>query len=95
MTSSFNQPPVVERPTADTIETWLCEQLANSLNVAMETIDPDIPFDSYGLDSAEAIGLSGDLEDWLQQKVSPTLLYDYPTVAALAEYLAARSLPQE
>ncbi|ESA33424.1 phosphopantetheine-binding protein [Leptolyngbya sp. Heron Island J] len=96
MTSSFNQPPsITDQPTADTIETWLCEQLAASLNVTLETIDPDVPFDSYGLDSTEVIGLSGDLEEWLQQKVSPTLLYDYPTVATLAEHLADRSLPQE
>ena len=93
MTSSFNPPPsVANRPTAVTIETWLCEQLATSLNVAVETIDPDVPFDSYGLDSTEVIGLSGELEEFLQQKVSPTLLYDYPTVATLAEHLADSAL---
>lgn len=96
MTSSFSQPPsVIDQPIATTIETWLCEQLATSLNVAMETIDPDVPFDSYGLDSTEVIGLSGDLEEWLQQQVSPMLFYDYPTVATLAEHLADRSLPQD
>ncbi|MBE9068185.1 acyl carrier protein [Leptolyngbya cf. ectocarpi LEGE 11479] len=96
MTSSFNPPPsVVSRPTAAIIETWLCEKLATSLNVAIEAIDPDVPFDSYGLDSTEVIGLSGELEEWLHQQVSPTLLYDYPTVAALAEHLAGSSLEAE
>ncbi|MEL6606584.1 MAG: acyl carrier protein, partial [Cyanobacteria bacterium J06614_10] len=40
-----------------------------------------------GLDSSAAIGLTGDLEDWLGQSVDPTLLYDYPTVDALVAYL--------
>jgi acyl carrier protein len=35
-----------------------------------------------------AIGLTGDLEDWLGTRLDPTLLYDYPTVAALAKHLA-------
>ena len=74
-------------PSAAAIEAWLVEQLATCLNTEAEDIDPEVPFDSYGLDSAAAVGLTGDLEDWLQRRVSPTLLYDYPTVAALAEHL--------
>lgn len=74
-------------PSPAAIEAWLVEKLATLLNVDVADIDPDAPFDRYGLDSADAIGLTGELEDWLQQRVSPTLLYDYPTVAALAEHL--------
>ena len=74
-------------PTPATLETWLVERLAACLSIDPNDIDPDAPFDSYGLDSAEAVGLSGELEDWLQQRVSPTLLYDYPTIAALSEHL--------
>lgn len=78
-------------PTPATIETWLVGRLATCLDAAIDEIDPDAPFDSYGLDSAEAVGLSGELEDWLQRRVSPTLLYDYPTIAALAEHLGGES----
>ncbi|MDA0265730.1 MAG: acyl carrier protein [Cyanobacteria bacterium] len=92
MNASANPPPdpaKINQPTAVAIEAWLIAQLAACLNTPAEDIDPEVPFDSYGLDSAEAVGLSGELEDWLQRKVSPTLLYDYPTVAALAEHLGA------
>lgn len=81
--------PTALPPTAATIETWLVEQLATCLSLDSNDIDPDAPFDSYGLDSAEAVGLSGELEDWLQRRVSPTLLYDYPTIAALANHLGS------
>ena len=50
--------------------------------------DVTIPFDNFALDSATAITMSGDLEDWLGRSVDPMLVYDYPTIADLAEHLA-------
>lgn len=47
-----------------------------------------LPFDRYGLDSSVAVGLTGDLEDWLETKLDPTLLYDYPTIEGLSQHLA-------
>jgi len=35
------------------------------------------------------VELAGELEDWLGQPVSATLTFDYPTVSAVATYLAA------
>ncbi len=32
--------------------------------------------------------MTGDLEDWLGCELDPTLLYDYPTIDALAWHLA-------
>ncbi len=37
----------------------------------------------------DAVSLSGDLEDYLSRRLSPTLLYQYPTINKLAEHLAA------
>ena len=47
-----------------------------------------IPFDRYGLDSSAAVGMTGDLEDWLGKEVEPILLYDYPTIETLARHLS-------
>ncbi|MEO0853742.1 MAG: acyl carrier protein [Cyanobacteria bacterium J06648_11] len=71
------------------IQDWMIDYLATSLEVSPDDIDPTVSFDRYGLDSSLAIGLTGDLEDWLGQEVEPTLLYDYPTVIALAERLSS------
>jgi acyl carrier protein len=34
--------------------------------------------------------LSGDLQTWLEIELDPTLLYDYPTIQSLAEYLVEK-----
>jgi acyl carrier protein len=75
-------------PSAAEIQSWIAAYLADLLGVDAEDVDISLPFDRYGLDSSVAIGLTGDLEDWLQTRLDPTLLYDYPTVAALAKHLA-------
>ena len=75
-------------PTAAEIQDWLVSYVAELLEVDSEEIDVTIPFDRYGLDSSAAVGLTGDLEDWLGKEVDPTLLYDYPTVEALVQHLS-------
>ncbi|MGB3495630.1 MAG: hybrid fatty acyl-AMP ligase/type I polyketide synthase, partial [Elainellaceae cyanobacterium] len=69
------------------IQSWLVTQVATNLGISPSSIDPQEPFARYGLDSVTAIRLSGDLEEWLGRSLSPTLVYDYPTIAALAAYL--------
>ncbi|NEO43442.1 MAG: acyl carrier protein [Moorea sp. SIO4A3] len=77
-----------KHPTAAEIQDWLVSYLAELLEIDQDEVDVTIPFDSYGLDSSAAIGLTGDLEDWLGCDIDPTLLYDYPTIEAQAQYLA-------
>jgi acyl transferase domain-containing protein/acyl carrier protein len=78
---------------ADQIEAWLIGHLAERLDVAIDSIDPREPFASYGLCSREAVVLSGELEEWLERTLSPTLLWDYPTIQALARFLANEPAP--
>src|SRR5215472_464447 len=78
-------------PTAKAIQTWLISRLSQVLQVEPQDIDIHEPFINYGLTSVDAVGLSGDLEDWLKRRLSPTLAYDYPTIAALARHLAGES----
>src|SRR5437588_5103155 len=75
-------------PTAKEIQSWLVSQLSQVLQVEPQGIDIREPFTSYGLTSRDAVGLSGDLEDWLGRGLSPTLAYEYPTIESLAKHLA-------
>ena len=75
--------------TVEAFQAWLVSHLAELLKIAPQEIDIRAPFDRYGLDSAEAVLLTGDLEDWLGRQLSPSLLYDYLTIEALAQHLAA------
>lgn len=74
--------------TVQAIEQWIVNYLADLLEISADEIETEVPFDTYGLDSSAAVGLTGDLEDWLGQEVDPTLLYDYPTVASLSVHLS-------
>ncbi|WP_375493277.1 acyl carrier protein [uncultured Nostoc sp.] len=85
----FTQIDTEKKPqTASEIQAWLVFYLADLLVIDMDDIDITIPFDHYGLDSSTAIGLTGDLEDWLGYRYDPTLLYDYPTIEALSKHLS-------
>ncbi len=77
-----------EPPSAAEIQAWIVSYLAELLEIDPDEVNVTIPFDRYGLDSAAAVGMTGDLEDWLERKLDPTLLYDYPTVETFAQHLA-------
>lgn len=69
------------------IQNWLVAYLAEALEVEPDTIDTSQHLQDYGLDSAAAVGLTGDLGDWLERDLDPTLLVDYTTIEAIAQYL--------
>lgn len=83
-----------ETPSKKEIETWIVSYIANLLEVDSEDVDTKIPFDRYGLDSSAAVGMTGDLEDWLGYEIDPTLIYDYPTIEALVEHLSSELVNQ-
>ncbi len=87
----FNQQAQANKTahSASEIQQWLIHYLANLLEMPQEDVETNIAFDSYGLDSAAAVGMTGELEAWLGQDVDPTLPYIYTTIAALAQHLAA------
>ena len=71
------------------IRNWLIQQMSGLLNVEPDDVETEIPFDRYGLESADAVGLTAELEDWMGCKIDdPTLLYEYPTIEILSEHLA-------
>ena len=80
--------PPQQPPTAVEIQAWIVDYLADLLEIDPDEVDIRISFDRYGLDSSVAVGLTGDLEDWMEIKLDPTLLYDYPTIESLAQHLA-------
>ena len=77
-----------EAHSAPQITHWLRHRLATELQISPDSIDNHQPFNYYGLDSAQAVSLSGELERWLGRSLEPTLVWDYPTIAQLAAHLA-------
>lgn len=77
--------------SATAITDWLIVQLGERLDLPGSEIDIHKDFTEYGLNSIEAVNLSGNLENFLGRRLDPTLLWDYPNIHALALYLANES----
>ncbi len=75
-------------PGVAEIRRWLSAKLRQELPAVTE-VDADKPLADYKLKSVAAIGMTGDLEDWLDLELDPVIFFDYPTLAELADYLAA------
>ncbi len=75
--------------TGESIRRWLVERIAQQLQVSTGEIDVFTPLARSGLDSVALVQMSGELEDWLGYQVPPTLLFSYPTIAALADHLSS------
>ena len=69
------------------LQQWIVSRLSARLGVPANTLDVQQPFARYGVDSLKAVRLTGELEEFLGRPVTPTLLYDYPNIAALVRYL--------
>ncbi len=76
--------------SADEVQQWLVEYLANYCQLSPDDIDVTLPFEDFAIDSATAIGMTGDLESWLGRTVDPTLLYDFPTIEKLSKCLESQ-----
>jgi acyl carrier protein len=71
------------------IRNWLVERVAFYLEVAPDSVDPDVGLVEMGLDSVYAMTLSGDVEEHFGLELEPTIAWDYGTVTKLADFLSA------
>ncbi len=89
VTANTAAPAAIAAITADeaVLRRWLRVQLAAALAVRPDEIDAAQPLVRYGMDSARAVALTGDLGGRLGRDLSPTLFYEHPTLAELAHHL--------
>jgi amino acid adenylation domain-containing protein/non-ribosomal peptide synthase protein (TIGR01720 family) len=86
-------PPAVSIPSSGperraAIEQWITGRLAELCRAAPSTIDRSAPFSDFGLDSASAVALVGELGDLLDTRLSATIVWDHPTIDRLSAHLA-------
>lgn len=75
--------------TEQEIQAWLISNISTIVEIDPKDIDVTKPLEYYGMDSMQAMHISGDLADWLGRQLSPTVVWDYPTIELLARHLAA------
>ena len=69
------------------ISNWLITYVSQLVEMKPENIVTNVTFVSYGIDSTGAVGLSGDLSNWLGCPLDANLIYDHPTIDALSQHL--------
>jgi len=74
---------------------WLSTQLASYLEVPAATINPLLPLAEMGVDSVHAISLVGDVEAHFDIDVDPTMIFDYPTLVRIAEFISTALAEQQ
>ena len=77
--------------TAGEIVAWLTRQIASRLALPQTQVGATTPFIEFGMSSIDAVEMAADLERWLGRPLSPTAIYNHPTIAALADWLVRPS----
>ncbi len=72
---------------------WLRWRVAELAGMPESRIELTAPFSQYGLGSTAAAAVAGELSDALGRPISPTLVYEYPSIQAAARFLAGK-IPQ-
>ncbi|MEV4176364.1 acyl carrier protein [Nonomuraea sp. NPDC049709] len=73
----------------DDLRSWLTQRVASYLGKDPSEISPSVSLATYGLDSVYAFVMCGDIEDYLDLPIEPTVAWDYETIDALADHLSA------
>ena len=76
--------PVTETDIRD----WCIAYLRKTVDNPSIAIEPDASFAELGLDSATSAYFIVELEEWLGAELSPELVFEYPTISALARFIA-------
>jgi acyl carrier protein len=78
----------------DEIRNWLIAYCARTLGIDKGTIDADKPFDELGLESLTLVVLTEELAQLTGRDIDPVSPYDYPTINALAMFVATGVPPE-
>ncbi|MBF2053378.1 MAG: acyl carrier protein [Candidatus Sericytochromatia bacterium] len=79
----------MDRLNASETLQWLQQEVASLLDLPAEQVSLERPLAEQGLDSADAVGLSGQLEERLNTELDPTLVFEYPSLQQLVDYLVS------
>ena len=84
-----NQSPSTSKQvSAREIQQWIVYWLSQKLKLEFWSIDPQGTLAAYGLDSLIAVELADSLGAWLGYTLDVTLLWNFPTIEALANHLS-------
>lgn len=72
---------------------WMREWIANDVSITVSEVNPDQPFEEFGLSSRSILELAGQLENLTGKSINAAVVYQNPTVNKLAVFLLDDSDP--
>lgn len=76
-----------------TLATAITRILAREIQCPEQQLEPDVPFAELGLNSVMATSIRREIEDLVGLELSVTMLWNHPTITALARHLAGLLSP--
>ena len=78
------------RVTEAEIRDWCLAYVERTVGDPSAAIGPEATFAQMGLDSASSAYFIVELEEWLGTELDPEIVFDHPTIADLAHFIATR-----
>ena len=94
VTQSVVAKPAIEVSlTKDHALALILNSVSALLDLEIAEIQPDVPFQNYGMDSIIGINFIAEINTHFPDALSPMDLYRYPSIGQLADYLVQLSSP--
>ncbi|WP_330336821.1 SDR family NAD(P)-dependent oxidoreductase [Streptomyces sp. NBC_00557] len=79
------QSTITPLTTAEDVRAWLGSAVAEAAGLDPLAVDPDRPIAEFGLGSRQLVTLAGEVSARTGRPLEPSLVFDHPTIAALAQ----------
>ncbi|GGJ30276.1 hypothetical protein GCM10010121_047020 [Streptomyces brasiliensis] len=75
--------------TPGDVRAWLASAVAEAAGIELSAVDPDRPLAEYGIGSRRLVTLAAGLSARIGRTLEPSLVFNHPTIAALADAVSA------
>lgn len=80
--------------SAEEVQRWIVARVSELTGVPAREVDVEAPIERAGLDSIQMLVMTADLANWLGFRFRADPLDEYPTIAALARFVAEQVAEQ-
>ncbi|WRZ88279.1 SDR family NAD(P)-dependent oxidoreductase [Streptomyces sp. NBC_01007] len=77
--------PEMSPTTSEGVRAWLTSAVAEAAGLAPSAVAPERPIAEFGLGSRQLVTLAVSLSEWTGRPVEPSLVFNHPTIAGIAE----------
>ncbi|MGW7404790.1 SDR family NAD(P)-dependent oxidoreductase [Streptomyces sp. NPDC054833] len=82
---SPKQSPEPSPTTSEGVRAWLASAVAEAAGIDPPAVDPDRPLAEFGIGSRQLVTLAAELSKRIGRPLEPSLVFNHPTISAIAE----------